>query len=620
MANRKISELIAANMVTPADLFVLEQSGTAKKLTGKILENWLLSLANRYTGSDGNVYYSGLSTMAVNLLITILREGVYNSDQSANITALAAELANTEPEEPDEPVVPDEPETILTRISATYSGGNVAVGTAVTTLKGIVVTAHYSNGTSKSVTGYTLSGTIAGGSNTVTVRYGGMTTTIIVTGIAEKDLIYALSEPKTFAGTNYFDTGVKLCAENTDFTIELEYTPATGNGSTAGVLHCTRESNPYPGVSYGITQGNYAAGSSIGLTNADTETRRIVMVKDATAGTLTTYCSNGNTTVKDNTNNRITMTFDQTMWLGAKQNTNGSVISGSYWKGTVSHLMIYNRQLNDNEINEFLEVETDSEEVSLNSISATYNGGDVVVGTAVTALTGIVVIAHYSDGSTETVTGYTLSGTIAEGSNIVTVRYGSKTTTIIVTGIAASGGQEPPEEEGVLYALSEPVTFDGTSYVDTGLKLCAENKDVTIELEYTGDANNSNDAGVLHCTVESTPWHGIAYGIGSGNYTAGSSIGLTKTDTETRRIVIVKDSVNGTIITYCSNGNTVEKANTSNRNTMTHEQSMWLGAKQATNGGVFNNSYWKGTISHLKVCDGMYDADKINEFLGVEVA
>lgn len=138
--------------------------------------------------SGGNADQSGLSTTAANLLVTILREGVYNSDQSANITALAAELAVTEEEEPDTPVEPDEPvtpEKTLSSISATYSGGDVAVGTAVTALTGIVVTAHYSDGTSETVTGYTLSGTIAEGSNTVTVSYGGKTTTFVVTGVDE---------------------------------------------------------------------------------------------------------------------------------------------------------------------------------------------------------------------------------------------------------------------------------------------------------------------------------------------------------------------------------------------------------------------------------------------------
>lgn len=79
-------------------------------------------------------------------------------------------------------------------------------------------------------------------------------------------------------------------------------------------------------------------------------------------------------------------------------------------------------------------------EVTITGISATYSGGDVAVGTSVNDLTGIVVTATYSDGSTATVTDYTLSGTIAEGSNTITVSYGGKSTTFTVTGVAESTG------------------------------------------------------------------------------------------------------------------------------------------------------------------------------------
>ena len=50
MADKSVGELIAAQSVTPADLFVLEQNGTAKKLTGQILENWLVSFADGHGG------------------------------------------------------------------------------------------------------------------------------------------------------------------------------------------------------------------------------------------------------------------------------------------------------------------------------------------------------------------------------------------------------------------------------------------------------------------------------------------------------------------------------------------------------------------------------------------
>ena len=82
---------------------------------------------------------------------------------------------------------------------------------------------------------------------------------------------------------------------------------------------------------------------------------------------------------------------------------------------------------------------------TLSSISATYTGGDVAVGTASTDLTGITVTATYSDGSTKTITDYTLSGEIVEGENTITVTYEGLTATFKVTGIVETG--EPEEYE-----------------------------------------------------------------------------------------------------------------------------------------------------------------------------
>lgn len=103
-----------------------------------------------------------------------------------------------------------------------------------------------------------------------------------------------------------------------------------------------------------------------------------------------------------------------------------------------------------------------AEEITLESISVTYIGEEVTVGTALTELTGITVTAHYSDGSTSNVTGYTLSGTIAEGTNTITVSYGGKTTTFTVTGVVESGGDEPDNPET---GVSNKVTWtDGVAY------------------------------------------------------------------------------------------------------------------------------------------------------------
>ena len=63
MADKSVGELIAAKSVTPTDLFVLEQNGTAKKLTGQVLENWLVSFADGHGGiqSIAKLSTSGLA-------------------------------------------------------------------------------------------------------------------------------------------------------------------------------------------------------------------------------------------------------------------------------------------------------------------------------------------------------------------------------------------------------------------------------------------------------------------------------------------------------------------------------------------------------------------------------
>lgn len=50
MADKQISDLTAATQILPPDLFVLEQDGTAKKLTGQLLVSWMTSYADGHGG------------------------------------------------------------------------------------------------------------------------------------------------------------------------------------------------------------------------------------------------------------------------------------------------------------------------------------------------------------------------------------------------------------------------------------------------------------------------------------------------------------------------------------------------------------------------------------------
>lgn len=94
------------------------------------------------------------------------------------------------------------------------------------------------------------------------------------------------------------------------------------------------------------------------------------------------------------------------------------------------------------------------------SISAVYTQSGTVYDTdSLDSLkSDLVVTAHMSDQTTRTVTEYTLSGTLAEGTSTITVTYGGKTTTFTVTVTEA-----PP------YTFYDYLQGDGTAFLDTGL-------------------------------------------------------------------------------------------------------------------------------------------------------
>ena len=94
MADRQISDLVAASAVQAADLFVLEQDGTAKKLTGQILENWLLSFADGHggiqsitwttsgTAGDGQYHYATIHYADATTSTFTIQDG-YKGDTGA---------------------------------------------------------------------------------------------------------------------------------------------------------------------------------------------------------------------------------------------------------------------------------------------------------------------------------------------------------------------------------------------------------------------------------------------------------------------------------------------------------------------------------------------------------
>lgn len=114
----------------------------------------------------------------------------------------------------------------LTSISAVYGGGEVASGTALSELTDIVVTAHYSDGSTKNITGYELSGEIVAGTNTITVSYGGLTTTFEVVGTETKRTYLEIDARASNLkiSTAYSDDGETATAIDTPYGYVLNQT------------------------------------------------------------------------------------------------------------------------------------------------------------------------------------------------------------------------------------------------------------------------------------------------------------------------------------------------------------------------------------------------------------
>lgn len=112
-------------------------------------------------GADG----AGLTDTASGLLITILRNGVYSSDQSANITALETALGGSGESGGETPDIPDTPEPV------TYSITSVLLYVTSTNASAVVNEGDSFGATLTATDGYTLDG------GAVTVTMGGVDVT-----------------------------------------------------------------------------------------------------------------------------------------------------------------------------------------------------------------------------------------------------------------------------------------------------------------------------------------------------------------------------------------------------------------------------------------------------------
>lgn len=160
---------------------------------------------------------SGLTAEQIDALDKMFRVCAFTKDDvSAEHTAFKVAFGITDSGENggDDSGDEEEPEVTLTGISATYSGGDAPAGITPSGLVGVVVTAHYSDGTSKTVTDYTLSGTIAMGENIITVTYQGMSATFTVIGVDSQSSGGFETDIPSQNLMGYYDMRTVLTADN----------------------------------------------------------------------------------------------------------------------------------------------------------------------------------------------------------------------------------------------------------------------------------------------------------------------------------------------------------------------------------------------------------------------
>lgn len=229
---------------------------------------------------------------------------------------------------------------VISSISAVFAQGSATIYDTdeLYALKQyLTVTVTYSDGTTKEVNNYTLSGNLIAGTSTITVAYNKKTTTFDVTVTHQEKTLESISA--TFSSSASITTGNVLDDLRPYLTVRATYS-------------------------------------------------------DGSTNTITNYALSGSLNVGTNT---ITVTYNN---------------KTATFSVTVSE-----------------------EQVVLQSITAVFNQGSAVIYTD-TPLNDLkqylTVTGNYSDGTSQTITNYTLRGTLTEGTSTITASYSGKTDTFDV--------------------------------------------------------------------------------------------------------------------------------------------------------------------------------------------
>ena len=167
---------------------------------------------------------------------------------------------------------------------------------------------------------------------------------------------------------------------------------------------------------------------------------------------------------------------------------------------------------------------------NLISISCVYTQSGTVYDTDTldSLKSDLVVTAHFSDNTTQTVTTYTLSGTLTEGTSTITVSYSGKTTTFTVTVTHAP-------KIPATYQEVEYIQATGTQRIETDIAVSRTSGDkpisgYTYDIDYAFDSWQSEYATNIFSGFGSQGGYWIGYSNTVQNIAMGTSTGMYFTD------------------------------------------------------------------------------------------
>lgn len=317
------------------------------------------------------------------------------------------------------------PPAVLDSIRATFDQGSTVIYNtdSLDVLKPLLtVTAVYDDGSTETVAAadYTLSGTLATVVSTITASYQSKTATFQVT-VTAAPMAFPVTNNLTGCSTSNSAAAVM---ENEPYSAVI--TPSSGYTLTGASVVITMDGS-------NITASAYSGGA-INIAAVTGELVISIVAQEIVLSSISaTYTQSGtvyDTDSLDSLKDDLVVTANYSDGTSTVLAADAYTLSGTLAAGTSTITVSYQGKSTTFQV-------VVTVQPVLDSITATYTQSGTVYDTDTldSLKADLVVTAHYSDSSTQTVPSadYTLSGALTVGTSTITVSYGGKTTTFNVT-------------------------------------------------------------------------------------------------------------------------------------------------------------------------------------------